>query len=192
MATRSSDVPPALGPALGAVVDEGRGSLPYALIHGEALVATAVWALGEAGVTPVDATVAWERVRTSGEPFVLHDPLCPMTPPAFIAECLARAVEADAVVVGVREVTDTVKVLDGDRVGETVDRSGLAVVCSPIVLPPAVVAAVEALPGPHFAPMVAALEERFPVERVPAPPEARRVASEDDLVLLAALTEPVR
>ena len=35
-------------------VDEGRGALPYALIHGEALVACAAWALGEAGVTPVD------------------------------------------------------------------------------------------------------------------------------------------
>ena len=29
-------------PALGSVIDEGRGSLPFALIHGEALVACAV------------------------------------------------------------------------------------------------------------------------------------------------------
>ena len=43
-----------LPPALGVVLDEDRGSLPYALIHGEALVACAAWALGDAGVTPVD------------------------------------------------------------------------------------------------------------------------------------------
>ena len=46
---------------------------------------------------------------------MLHDALCPMTPPAFIAECVARAVERGCVVVGVRPVTDTVKVVDGRR-----------------------------------------------------------------------------
>ena len=45
------DEPP---PALGIVLDQDRGSLPYALIHGEALVACAAWALGDAGVTPLD------------------------------------------------------------------------------------------------------------------------------------------
>ena len=38
-----------LPPALGIVLDQDRGSLPYSLIHGEALVACAAWALGEAG-----------------------------------------------------------------------------------------------------------------------------------------------
>ena len=33
--------------ALGRVVDEGRGSLPFALVHGEALVTCATWALSE-------------------------------------------------------------------------------------------------------------------------------------------------
>jgi 2-C-methyl-D-erythritol 4-phosphate cytidylyltransferase len=182
------DVPPALG----SVVDEGRGSLPFALIHGEALVATAVWALGESGVTPVDVGTEWVGIQDAGEPFVLHDPLCPMTPPGFIAECLVRAVSSGAVVVGVREVTDTVKVLEGETVGETVDRAGLTVVCSPVVLPAAVVAELETSPDPDFVTLVTALAARFPVERVPAPPEARRIASEDDLALLAALTEPVR
>ncbi|MFC6344489.1 hypothetical protein ACFP8W_21080, partial [Nocardioides hankookensis] len=104
-------------PALGAVIDDDRGHLPYALIHGESLVAAASWALGEAGVTPVDLGTTWEGLVDSGEPFVLHDPLCPMTPPAFIADCLARAVERGCVVVGVRPVTDTVKVVDDGVVG---------------------------------------------------------------------------
>ncbi len=188
MTVREYDVPPALG----TVVEEGRGSLPFALIHGEALVATAVWALGESGVTPVDSGTEWSGVQAAGEPFVLHDPLCPMTPPEFIAECVTRAVADGVVVVGVREVTDTVKVLEEGRLGETVARAGLTVVCSPVVLPAPVVADLAGLPDLDFAVLVEALERRFTVERVPAPAGARRVASEDALALLAALTEPVR
>ena len=178
--------------ALGTVVEEGRGSLPFALIHGEALVATAVWALGEAGVTPVDIGTDWSGVQASGEPFVLHDALCPMTPPGFIADCLARAVSSGAVVVGVRPVTDTVKVLTEGRVGDTVDRSGLVTVCSPVVLPAAVVASLDRTPDLDFAVLVESLAERFAVEQVEAPAEARRVGSDDDVALLAALTEPIR
>jgi 2-C-methyl-D-erythritol 4-phosphate cytidylyltransferase len=92
----------------------------------------------------------------------------------------------------VRAVTDTVKVLEGDRLGETVDRAGLVTVCSPIVLPAAVVAELDALPATDFAALVEALETRFPVERVEAPPEARRVSSDDDVAVLAALTETIR
>ena len=67
-------------PALGAVVDDDRGHLPYALIHGEALVAAAAWALGDSGVIPVDLGTEWAGLVDADEPFVLHDPLCPMTP----------------------------------------------------------------------------------------------------------------
>jgi 2-C-methyl-D-erythritol 4-phosphate cytidylyltransferase len=175
-------------PALGTVVDEGRGHLPYALIHGEALVAAAAWALGEAGVTPVDTGTPWRAVAEAGEPFVLHDPLCPMTPPAFIATCVERAVERGCVVVGVRPVTDTVKVVEGGVVGETVDREGLVAVASPVVLPPTVLAQLDEPPVTDFVELVADLRRRFPVELVEAPPAARRVASEDDVRLLAELT----
>src|SRR6478735_9469824 len=106
--------------ALGTVVDEDRGHLPYTLIHGEALVAAAAWALGEAGVTPVDTGIPWPGVAGAGEPYVLHDSLCPMTPPAFIAACVDRALEHVCVVVGVRPVTDTVKVVEDGIVGATV------------------------------------------------------------------------
>ena len=175
-------------PALGAVMDDDRGSLPYALIHGESLVAAASWALGEAGVTPVDLGTTWEGLVDSGEPFVLHDPLCPMTPPAFIADCVARAVERGCVVVGVRPVTDTVKVVDDGVVGETIDRDALVAVASPVVLPAGVVAVLGALPSTDFVALVDALRRRYPVELVEAPPAARRIGSTEDLRVLEALT----
>ena len=175
-------------PALGSVVEQDRGTLPFALIHGEALVACAVWALGAAGVTPVDANTTWPALAEAGEPFVLHDALCPMTPPEFIAACVARSREHACVVVGVRQVTDTVKVVADGLVGATVDRGSLVAVASPVVLPPEVVAALDGFPSHDFVALVAALRSRFPVELVEAPPEGRRVGSEEDVRLLEALT----
>lgn len=179
-------------PALGFVADDGRGSLPFALIHGEALVAAATWSLGESGVTPVDFTSSWEGMVAAEEPLVLHDSLCPMTPPAFIAHCVSTALAREAVVVGVRPVTDTVKNLaieDGVPVlGATIDRTSLVSVASPIVLPPAVVAALDDWPSGDFAEIAGALARRFPVVSVEAPPVGRRVASEDDVRLLEALS----
>jgi 2-C-methyl-D-erythritol 4-phosphate cytidylyltransferase len=187
MTTDPDDVPET-PPALGSVVVEGRGALPYALIHGEALVACAAWALGAAGVTPVDETVPWSALAESGEPFVLHDSLCPMTPPAFVAGCVARAVEQGCVVVGVRPVTDTVKVVEDGLVGATLDRDGLVAIASPVVLPTEVLASLDGLPTTDLVALVAELRRRYPVELVEAPPEARRVGSEDDVRVLEALT----
>lgn len=173
---------------LGLLLEEGRGSLPFALIHGEALVACAAWAMGDAGVHPIDSGISWEEIAYTGEPVVLHDPLCPMTPAEFIAACVVRAVTEDAVVVGVRPVTDTVKVVTDGVVGETVDREGLRTICSPVVLPASVVAALPSLPSLHFEELVPMLREHFKVELVPAPAEARRVANVEDVSVLEALT----
>ncbi|HEY0952258.1 2-C-methyl-D-erythritol 4-phosphate cytidylyltransferase [Nocardioides sp.] len=188
MTHHAYDVPDEPPPALGTVLADGRGSLPFALIHGEALVACAAWALGEAGVLPIDDGTPWESVVSAGEPFVVHDPLCPMTPPEFVRACVARAVEHGCVVVGVRPVTDTVKVVADGVVGETVDRDTLVSVAAPVVLPPAVVADLGGLPTHDLVELVATLRSRYRVELVEAPPAARRVGSEDDLRVLEALT----
>lgn len=183
-------------PALGLVLDAGRGSLPFALIHGEALVACASWALGEAGVTPVDVGTGWEALVESGEPVVLHDPMCPMTPASFIAACVSSSVERDRVVVGVRPVTDTVKTVVDGAVGETLDRAELAAVAAPVVLPASVVAGLDGPDGPglsgavDLSELVGRLRERYEVDLVEAPPQARRVASEEDVRVLEALTAP--
>jgi 2-C-methyl-D-erythritol 4-phosphate cytidylyltransferase len=181
-------VPEYDGPALGMVVDEDRAGLPYALIHGESLIACAAWGLGDSGVTPIDFSTAWAGVVDAGEPFVLHDTLCPMTPASFITSCLAVAVESDTVVVAFRPVTDTVKEVADGFAGATIDRSTLRQVASPIVLPSSVVLALDELPSWDFALLASALAERFLVTWVEAPPSARRVASLDDVRLLEALT----
>lgn len=175
--------------ALGAVLTDDRGSLPFLLVHGEALAAAAAWALGEAGVTLVDLTVPWSSVADADEPLVLHDSLCPLTPPDFIAQCLERSLETGAVVVGVRPVTDTVKQVADGYVGATVDRETLALVCSPVVLPPAVVAALPDLPTSDLTALVALLRASYDVETVVAPAEAGRVSGPDDVRLLEALRD---
>ncbi len=159
-------------PALGCVVDQDRGALPYALIHGESLIACASWALGDAGVTAVDYATTWTGIRAAGEPFVFHDVLCPMAPASFIGACVARAVASDAVVVAFRPVTDTVKVVADGFVGETVDRTNVKAVASPIVLPASAVAALAEFPSYDFVELVEALSGRFTVEYVEAPTEA--------------------
>ncbi|MBU2695841.1 2-C-methyl-D-erythritol 4-phosphate cytidylyltransferase [Pimelobacter sp. 30-1] len=187
----------------GIVLEEGRGALPFRLIHGESLVAAAAWAAGEAGVDLLDQTVPWEALVEREEPLLLHDPLCPMTPPDFLRACAERAEVADVVVVGVRPVTDTVKEAHaapdgGETLGAHVDRDALVAVCSPIVLPTSVVADLlggpdARLPTTDFVALVAALRDRYGAARVvlvDAPPAARRIGSDADLQVLEALTDP--
>ncbi|HET9501059.1 MAG TPA: hypothetical protein VFO98_12430 [Marmoricola sp.] len=179
-------------PALGWVPIEGRGSLPFALVHGESLLATASWALGEAGVQLVDQGTEPELVRRSGRPLVLHDPLCPMTPPQFLAEAVALAARTGAIVVGHRPVTDTVKPLsgplEGGLLGATVDRSGLVGVTSPVVIPGEVLARLDQLRTDDFPALVDRLAEEFGVRLLEAPAAGRRVHEEADIAVLEALT----
>ncbi|MGI9157484.1 MAG: 2-C-methyl-D-erythritol 4-phosphate cytidylyltransferase [Marmoricola sp.] len=176
-------------PPLGIVPVVGRGALPYALVHGESLVACASWALGEAEVDLVDFNVEWPQLRESGRPLVLHDPLCPLTPAAFLVAAIERAAAEDQVVVGVRPVTDTVKRLDGDRVGATVDRESLLQVASPIVIPARVLAGLTEAPDlSDLAALASALREVTTVCWLEAPATARRICEESEIELLEAIS----
>lgn len=175
--------------ALGVVPDEGRGSLPFALVYGEPLIAAATFAVEAADITVVDPRTEWSAVVDTGLPLVIHDPLCPLTPSPFLGEAVAVALENDEVVVGVRVVTDTIKVDLGERLGQTVDRSGLREVTSPIVLPARVVAELSELPTGDFAAIVAALQ-RFGVREIVAPAMSRRVRTVADIRVLEALGRP--
>jgi 2-C-methyl-D-erythritol 4-phosphate cytidylyltransferase len=178
--------------ALGVVPLAGRGSLPFSLVHGESLVAAATWALDKAEIEVFDHGITFEQLREAGRTLVVHDPLCPLTPPSFLVDTVAESEASGAVVVGVRPVTDTVKEYDGattsGRLGATHPREELMCVASPVVLPPAVVAALDEPDVTDLAVWVAALAERFPVRFLPAPALARRIGSGDDLVVLEALS----
>jgi 2-C-methyl-D-erythritol 4-phosphate cytidylyltransferase len=173
---------------LGWVPLDGRGSLPFALVHGESLVAAASWALGEAGVQLFDASVTYDQVRRSGRALVLHDPLCPLTPADFLAQAAALSAESGAVVVGYRPVTDTVKLATDDALGETVDRSGLRSVATPVVIPAAVLAGLDAVDTSDFPALVAALAAAAEIVWLEAPALARRIRDEADLADLEALS----
>ena len=177
--------------AVGVVLDAGRGTLPYALVHGEPLVACAAWSLGEAGVQLLDLGTPWARLAAEDRCLVLHDALCPLAPPAFLAACVQAAEEHDAVVVAARPVTDTVKEIGhGGVVGDVVDRDRLLAVASPLVLPPRVLALMadpDLDAGPELADLLALLARTEEVLVVAAPPTARRVHDLDDLRLLEAL-----
>ena len=137
----------------------------------------------------VDASVGWDAIAEAGEDLVLHDALCPMTPPAFIASCLERARSTGRPVIGVRPVTDTVKVVADGVVGSSLDRDSLLAIASPLVLPAGVVATLPRRPSADLARAVADLATAgHPAQTVTAPPEARRVASLEDVRLLGALT----
>jgi 2-C-methyl-D-erythritol 4-phosphate cytidylyltransferase len=127
-------------------------------------------------------------VQDADRALVVHDPLCPLTPVAFIEEAIEECERTGAVVVGVRPVTDTVKEYDGTTLGATLDREQLVCVTSPVVLPAAVVAALDSLDTDDLAVLVARLTERFPVRHLLAPALGRRIVGESDLEVLVALS----
>ncbi|HEU4567805.1 MAG TPA: hypothetical protein VFR99_07190 [Marmoricola sp.] len=170
----------------------GRGSLPFTLVHGESLVATASLAMEQAGAQLVDFTVEWVTVREAERALVLHDPLCPLTPPDFLVAAV-EAAETGEVVVGCRPVTDTLKQRTSGFVGDTVDREAHVVVTSPVVLPAPVVAGLAEPPDmSDFALLVHRLREVAVVRLLEAPPLGRRISQEADLAALEALSEATR
>lgn len=161
--------------------------MPFALLDGEPLVALASFALEDAGVELVDFTIDLADVRDGSRPLVLHDPLCPLTPVEFLREAVSASVEDDVVVVGVHAVTDTIKSVAGEVVGQTVDREALWTVTSPVVLPARVVAELDAWPDDDFAALVSWLRERYDVRFLEAPALGRRVEDQSSVSLLEAL-----
>ena len=160
---------------------EGRGSLPFALLHGESLVAVASWALGEAGVELLDFTASWAGRAGPGDRARGPRPALPRH---------ARRPSSPRRSGGRRRRHGRGRGPPGDRhrrsgrrggvLGETVDRAGLLAVASPVVLPAAVVAALDALPSTDdLADLVAALRADHEVVLLEAPragpPGHRRV-----------------
>ncbi|RLV47597.1 hypothetical protein D9V37_15650 [Nocardioides mangrovicus] len=176
---------------LGIVPTTDRGSLPFALLHGEPLVVWASSALEDAGVDLVDFDVDWERLRDSGRPLVVHDPLCPATPAGFLAEAIRAAVAGEVVVAGVQPVADTLKRLEGDLIAGTADRDAFVRVVSPLVLPARVLAgAASPLDLADLPALVGRLRLEHRVELLAAPAAAARVADLASLRVLESGFEP--
>lgn len=171
----------------GVVPTTGRGSLPFTLVHGEACLTVASWALAGAGAELLDFDRGFSWLRED-DLLVVHDPLCPLVPMDFLTEAIERGTERGGVVVGVRPVTDTVKEVSDGVLGRTHDREELQEVASPLVLPGALAARLRESDLDDLAGLVHRLCHEAPVEFLVAPPEAARLRDEDDVPVLEART----
>jgi hypothetical protein len=201
---------------VGVVPLEGRGPLPFLDLHREPLLVHAVRAMlavdrlgdrsGDRVVVtvdrdqraaaaaalaahdlPVEVCEARTWWRADGPPTVLlHDPLCPLVPPSFLARCL----EGGPTSVAVLPVTDTVKTVVDDHIVDTVDRETYRIVASPVVLHHPGGSA--APPTADFAALVAWLRAGDAVLLRQAPSLGRRVDDASAVVVLECLDEMAR
>ncbi|MCK7661883.1 2-C-methyl-D-erythritol 4-phosphate cytidylyltransferase [Corynebacterium antarcticum] len=93
-------------------------TLPVRLVHGGGERADSVWA----GLRAIDA---------DDGVVVIHDAARALTPPGLIARVVHRVRRGEVAVIPVLPVTDTIKVVDGDRVVDTPPRSDLRAVQTP-------------------------------------------------------------
>ena len=166
-------------------------SLPFALVHGEPLVACAAWALGEAGVFLVDLGTGWEAHRGR----------------RCAVRAARRAVPADAAGVPGRVRRPRRRTVRGDGRASARSPTPSRSCTTAWSAPPSTAARCSrwshrSCCRPRSWPRSTAcrpptsrrswptLAERFPVETLEAPAEARRVADEVDLRVLEALTAP--
>ena len=122
---------------VGVVPVEGRGSLPFALLHGESLVAVAVLGAGRGRRRAARLHRRLGGRRRPGGPRSWSTTRCARRP--RWPSCARRSAAAadDAVVVG-RPAGDRhrqARSTTAGVLGETVDRAGLLAVASPVVLP---------------------------------------------------------
>ncbi|HEX7495106.1 MAG TPA: 2-C-methyl-D-erythritol 2,4-cyclodiphosphate synthase [Candidatus Limnocylindrales bacterium] len=98
---------------------------------GVAALAEATGGPGAGGVTGSKRNVPAPKRRLAGDPVILvHDAARPLASPALI-RAVAAATASHGAAIPVLPVTETLKRLDGDRVGATVDRAGVVAAQTP-------------------------------------------------------------
>ena len=149
----------------------------------------------------IRATLEHARARAASDPddiVVVHDPLYPLSPPALLRSVVEALATGDAAgSAPARPVTDTLKLVDGDDlVRGTAGREGFRMIYSPQAyrlgaLTDALVRASDgALRMPAADTLLRLVLGRGgEVRLVPAPGDAFRVASQDDLLLGEALLQ---
>ena len=127
----------------------------------------------------------------SADLVVVHDPLCPLVPPAFVSGLVEQAASGPPVV-AVRPVVDTIKATRDGNVVDTIDRETLRVVSSPVVARPDDLLALgdpmTVIADPVL--LAAGLRDRSDAHLVVAPPSARRVEDISGLRLLVRSADP--
>jgi 2-C-methyl-D-erythritol 4-phosphate cytidylyltransferase len=214
------DLPPRL-PAHAVLAVAGRGDLPFVPLHGVPLYLHALRSLVAASPEGVSVVVAREhedRVRAEVHDaglaasvldgstwwaeagpklrgsLLVHDPLCPLTSPQFLAEVRRTGHEHPGVsLAAFRPVTDTVKTVVDERIHGTIDREGLAALIAPVLVAAPVVrgavAAGDEPPLESFGDLLGWLRARGPVELVKGPSLARRVDDASAVNLLECVDE---
>lgn len=206
---------------VGVVPLEGRGSLPFVDLHREVLFLHAIRALLDvdrlagrvvATVEPgqlaaavsaldrsdlpamVEDADTWWRTLTGPLTLMLHDPLCPLVPAAFLSRCLDEAVSSadrDALV-AFRPVTDTIKTVVDDRIVDTLDRDRFGIVASPLVFDHCPGADEPVPPTADFGALAGWLRGRGTVQLHRAPSLGRRVDDLSAVNLLECMDELAR
>jgi hypothetical protein len=145
---------------------------------------------------PADVRTLEECWRSLGEMpggvLLVHDALCPLVTPDFLASMAQRSREQPTVsFVAVRAVTDTLKAVVDGHIQKTIDRDGLATVTSPLAVSiDALDMSVDARPPfEDFVAMVDWLRARGEVQLVRAPSLGRRVEHARSVHLLECMDE---
>lgn len=124
---------------------------------------------------------------------LVHDGARPVVDPGLI-ERVVRAADRHGAAIPVNPVTETVKRLDGDRIGATVDRTDLVTAQTPQAVRRAIWRAALADPmvvGADWTDEAALLEAcRIPVHVVPGDPDNLKVTMPADLLRVAELLVP--
>jgi hypothetical protein len=180
------------------------GSLALAELAGEPLLLRALSAVSAAGLDPVVVTDDLASVRpvlgdaapllgiadlgaSVGQrgTLLVHDPLCPLTPPSMLVSMSALGADGVAAV-AVLAMTDTVKTTAGNVVTGTIERAAVAAVASPFVGPTELVLQAGGtlldLPG-----LVRRLRGQVRIELVAAAAQCARVSEPSELELLSSV-----
>jgi 2-C-methyl-D-erythritol 4-phosphate cytidylyltransferase len=112
---------------------------------------------------------------------LVHDSLCPLVP----AEFLERLASAEQPTAAYRPVTDTLKVVEDDVVGRTIDREQFGILTSPVLVLGATGA--DRPPTEDVGRLVGWLRERGAVELVLAPQAGRRAVDRASVSVLESL-----
>lgn len=123
---------------------------------------------------------------------MFHDPSCPLLPPAVLREVAQTTGQRpDDVIALSRPVTDTVKSVRDGHIHQTVPRTSLRTLGSPVVVPFSVLDTLDLTGVTSLVGLLGAIGPAHHIEHLPAPVVGRVVGAAEDTALLQALRDLV-